>query len=112
IGENDVETHLPTLNRTETKAGIVGTDLGYSFEHDGKYYFLFGDTNEVRNLKRDHDADSIAVWDGRLSPDGCIALNFIKDPVDGGYHSPRIPGIANSTYDVPAGGLSANGKMY
>jgi hypothetical protein len=112
IGETDVETHLPTLNQTETEAGIVGADLGFSFIHNGEMVFLFGDTNAVAGLVRDHDSDSIATWNQVLSPEGCIKLDFIKDPKDGGYHPPFIPGIPNSTFDVPAGGVSANGKMY
>jgi hypothetical protein len=112
IGENDIETKLPTPSQTELRAGIVGADLGFSFIHQGAMYFLFGDTNPVPGLVRDHDADSIASWNQILTPEGCIVLDFIKDPADGGYHPPYIPGVPNSTFDVPAGGVSANGKMY
>jgi hypothetical protein len=44
LGEEDKERHQPTLSRTVTRYGIEGTDLGYSFDHDGRVYFLFGDT--------------------------------------------------------------------
>ncbi|MBI3952210.1 MAG: DUF4185 domain-containing protein [Acidobacteria bacterium] len=43
-GELDRERQQFTLNRTESRFGIWGTDLGASFEHDGRIYFLFGDT--------------------------------------------------------------------
>jgi hypothetical protein len=33
-----------TTLRTRSRYGLEGTDLGYSFEHQGKLYFLFGDT--------------------------------------------------------------------
>jgi hypothetical protein len=36
LGEEDKERHQPTLSRTETRYGIRGTDLGNSFEHDGR----------------------------------------------------------------------------
>ena len=32
------------MNQTETRFGLVGTDNGYSFEHAGKLWFLFGDS--------------------------------------------------------------------
>src|SRR5579862_4231859 len=44
LGEEDKERHQPTLSRTFSRFGIQGTDLGYSFEHQGRVYFLFGDT--------------------------------------------------------------------
>src|SRR5258708_16169762 len=44
LGEKDKERHRPTLSQTFTRFGVLGTDLGYSFEHDGHAYFLFGDT--------------------------------------------------------------------
>jgi hypothetical protein len=34
-------------NRTDSKFGIIGTDLGVSFAHQGLLYFLFGDTWRV-----------------------------------------------------------------
>src|SRR3954471_22788566 len=36
IGEYDRQAKKPTLNLTESKFGVVGTDLGYSFEHNSK----------------------------------------------------------------------------
>src|SRR5580693_2000054 len=44
LGEEDKERRQPTRSRTFTRYGIQGTDLGYSFENDGRVYFLFGDT--------------------------------------------------------------------
>ena len=35
VGETDRQRNAPTLNQTETQWGLVGNDLGYSFEHDG-----------------------------------------------------------------------------
>lgn len=43
-GEVDAKTRELTGNRTESRFGIFGTDLGSSFEHDGRLWFLFGDT--------------------------------------------------------------------
>lgn len=43
-GEMDKEYNTPTINQTETRFGLVGNDLGYSFERNGKLFFLFGDS--------------------------------------------------------------------
>src|SRR5262249_12975482 len=43
IGDQDKERHQPTRNQTLTKYGLEGAELGYSFEHQGRSYFLFGD---------------------------------------------------------------------
>ena len=62
-GEIDRERGQPTLNRTETRFGLKGTDLGSSFEHQGHTYFLFGDSGPVAGLTRDSSADSMAFTD-------------------------------------------------
>ncbi|GAG09776.1 unnamed protein product, partial [marine sediment metagenome] len=41
-GDWDRALKRPTLSLTSTRAGVVGTDLGSSFEHSGRLYFLFG----------------------------------------------------------------------
>ena len=43
-GEFDRERHAPAFNRTQSRFGLFGTDLGSTFEHEGKLWFLFGDT--------------------------------------------------------------------
>lgn len=43
-GDMDRETRHITPNQTGKNFGIYGTDLGVSFLHDGKPYFLFGGT--------------------------------------------------------------------
>jgi hypothetical protein len=59
LGEEDKQLHRPTLSQTVTRYGIEGTDLGNSFEHAGRVYFLFGDT--VGRLRR--ALDTIATTD-------------------------------------------------
>src|SRR6266550_8397836 len=43
IGDIDNQTKQPTNNQTSSRYSVLGTDLGNSFEHNGKAYFLFGD---------------------------------------------------------------------
>lgn len=43
-GEWDRERGTPAYNWTESRFALFGTDLGSSFEHGGRLWFLFGDT--------------------------------------------------------------------
>ena len=43
-GDTDREISKKTPNQTAQRFGVYGTDLGISFNYDGKLYFLFGDT--------------------------------------------------------------------
>src|SRR5579864_1071065 len=42
LGDEDKERRQPTRSQTVTRYDIQGTDLGYSFDHQGRTYFLFG----------------------------------------------------------------------
>src|SRR6187397_882441 len=73
IGDLDRALKKPTLSQTTRRFGIVGTDLGSSFEHKGNLYFLFGDTlGEAGALdaigwtsSRDQEKIGIALHSGR-----------------------------------------------
>jgi hypothetical protein len=41
-GDFDRGAGKPTLSQTGKRYGVIATDLGSSFEHKGKLYFLFG----------------------------------------------------------------------
>lgn len=108
-GEYDFEGWCPgqpkklTQNRTETKdlRGILGTDLGSSFQHGMRTCFLFGDTwwGEVGAK------DSIA-FTSDTDPDVSLLLSFNPSP-------PVIrPPIPQDDFDVPLDGISVNGVMF
>src|SRR5688500_11345116 len=80
-GEIDRERDELTLNRTETRYGLQGTDLGASFEHRGRIYFLFGDTNSIKpaNSFRPPSGDSIAFTTD-MTPENGVRLDFITAP--------------------------------
>jgi hypothetical protein len=105
LGEEDKEKHQPTLSRTETRYGIQGTDLGNSFEHDGRVYFLFGDT--VGRL--DHALDTIATTDA-TGPEQGVRLDFLTAGRD--YLTIQPPGISMGGFEVPVAGISLGGQMY
>ena len=103
---------FPAFNRTETRFGLRGTDLGASFEHKERCYFLFGDTHPIgpNNTLRPFDGDSIAyTTDTRIN--GGVHLKFLTAP-DGKYLAPSAPGVSMKGFEVPTGGFSADGRMY
>ena len=111
-GEFDRELGAPTLNRTETRFRLAGTDLGASFEHGGRIYFLFGDTNPTTppNQWRPDGGDAIAHTADR-NPLLDIRLDFIRAP-DEGYLAPQVPGVSLGPFEVPTGGFSTGTRMY
>ena len=100
-------------NRTD-KVGIFGTDLGSSFEHDGKVYFLFGDTWSWTFKGPTDNRDSVA-WTRDTNPDDGLQLNFILDLPDI-YKSPKLREsggeISVGAYEVPIAGVSSGGQIY
>ncbi len=106
IGDKDLQTGASVKNQTLTRAGIYGTDLGASFEHDGKLWFLFGDTVGASM----NDEDAIA-WSADTTPEDCLDLTF---PVDANkkWVPLLVPGLSQGAFEVPMEGVSAQGKMY
>ncbi len=90
----DKEKHQPTFSLTETRYGIRGTDLGNSFEHNGRVYFLFGDT--VGRL--DRALDTIATTDA-TDPEQGVRLDFLMAGRD--YLTIQPPGISMGALRYP-----------
>ena len=105
LGEEDKQLHQPTLSRTFTRYGIEGTDLGNSFEHRGRVYFLFGDT--VGRLR--HALDTIATTDA-VDPEGGVRLDFLMSGSD--YLTIQPPGVSMGAFEVPVAGISLDGQVY
>ena len=105
IADFDRVTQQPTLSRTEERFGIIGTDLGASFEHDGKLYFLFGDT-----IDRAGTGDAIATTDAS-SGDAGVRLDFVRGPGER-WLKVSPPGVSMGTNEVPLAGVSIGGKIY
>jgi hypothetical protein len=105
IGEENKERHQPTRSRTFKRYQIRGAELGYSFEHEGRAYFLFGDT--MGRLAR--AADTIATTDVR-DPEPGIELNFLT--VGDQYLTIDPPGISMGASEVPVAGISLGSQMY
>ena len=104
IGDWDEHLQKKTRNRTFSRYGIVGTDLGSSFEHDGRLLFLFGDTIGPGG------GDCLAVSKS-TDPKQGLMLQFLTGD-DGEYLKVQPPGISMKGFEVPAGGISINEKVY
>lgn len=103
IGDRDTTLRIDTRTRTNQFAGIAGTDLGSSFEHKGRLYFLFGDTNPSGG--RDTMTYTTAT-----SPQD---LTFVFPFASGGqFHPITIPGATHGGFCIPSGGVSYRDVMY
>jgi hypothetical protein len=123
-GETDLERGGSTPSQTASRFGVLGTDLGSSFEHKGLIYFLFGDTwpsffFDTFDL-RPINSDSIAWIPANADPEQWeqMRLNFITAD-DGKYLPPAVKVSENPNkyidlkdYEVPLSGFCANGQMY
>ena len=92
-------------NQTETNWGIIGVDLGTSFEHLNRVYFLFGDTWRVDHGDHNDDLDSVAFTTDEEADAG-LHLTFHSAPP---IISPPVP---QDAFNVPLDGVSTNGTMY
>jgi hypothetical protein len=103
-GDFDRAAGEPTLSLTGKRYGVEATDLGSSFEHKDKLYFLFGDT-----WGRPGDRDVMA-WTKSTDPEK-IVLDFHKGK-DDKWLPLTVPGIKQGAFEVPSGGISIAGVMY
>src|SRR5437879_1297497 len=103
-GDFDRPAGVPTLNKTGERFGVVATDLGSSFEHKGRLYFLFGDT-----WGRPGDRDALA-WSASADP-AKLLLQFHRAE-DDHWLPLTVPGIKQAEFEIPSGGISIGDTMY
>jgi hypothetical protein len=100
----------PTTSRTSTRARVLGTDLGASFESEGRVIFLFGDTispsPSENYLASDTMASSVST-----DPSRGLFLDFFTNN-DGSPYFVRIPGVRMGAGEVPHAGIRLNGSTY
>ncbi len=104
IGDFDKQMKSNTRNRTWSRFRIRGTDLGSSFEHEGKLIFLFGDTIGPGG------GDCLAGSDS-ADPETGLTLDFFQ-AARGDYLKIAPPGIGMGGFEVPTGGISLGGQAY
>lgn len=130
-GEIDYQTQQPTVSQTQTNYGLVGDDLGASFEHNGKLWLLFGDTQPTTTFngkpngqsnppRTPSDNDAIAFTSGAtavINADQCLKLDFVRDSI-GAYQNPVVlnaqakPAITLGNFEVPVAGIDVGGRMF
>jgi hypothetical protein len=103
-GDFDRASNVATLSQTGKRFGVIATDLGSSFEHKGKLFFLFGDT-QGRPGARD-----VLAWTEAANPTK-IVLDFYKAK-DGKWLPLTVPGISQGAFEIPSGGISVNNSIY
>lgn len=98
----------PTTSRTLTRARVVGTDLGSSFESQGKLIFLFGDTT---GPSENYFASDTMASTTSTDPDAGLFLDFFTNS-DGSPYFVRIPGVRMGAAEVPHAGLRLGNTTY
>ena len=116
-----------TVNRTLSSYQLFGTDLGSSFEHDGKLWFLFGDSFSTWNIPGDPEGLESTSGDGNPlaadatafteddDPADCVSLRFLTQGDT--FPGPQPAVFKNPDFDVQGDtvqqdGVSIGGKMY
>ncbi len=94
------------FNRTETQPALIrGCDLGSSFAHHDRVYFLFGDTWHTIVTQANLNLDSVAYTTDRDASSG-VPLTFLVEP-------PLVdPPVDQRAFNVPLEGTSHDGEMY
>jgi len=126
-GEKDKEFNVPTMSQTESRFGLVGTDRGYSFEHKGKLFFLFGDSppsksfngksNGQSDLPRTTEDNDAIAFTTDTSAGPCLKVDFTVDSI-GAFKNPVVldkkgnPAITLRTNETPIAGISDSGRMF
>jgi hypothetical protein len=104
--DTDRQTGSNLLNQTYGLYQVGGTDLGSSFEYDGKVNFLFGDTLYL-------NAGDVMAWSTSTNPLTGLLLNFFTN-----NSGPQIAltitpsNVDMGAFNVPAAGISNNGDFY
>lgn len=110
VGDFDIERNESTLSLTYTRYGVAGTDLGVSFEHDGKLIFLFGDTVGRNAFPFSGKDDSFAYTFDEIPSDGLNLIFYTGAPSK--FLPPIVPGVYQSSFEVPMEGIDINGTAY
>ncbi|HEX6178212.1 MAG TPA: DUF4185 domain-containing protein, partial [Thermoanaerobaculia bacterium] len=97
----------PTTSRTMTRARVLGTDIGASFESQGRLIFLFGDTIGDGEY---FAADTIATSTSTDAEDG-LFLEFLTNS-DGTPYFVRVPGVRMGAAEVPHAGIRLDSGTY
>lgn len=99
---------VATTSRTNQRAKVLGTDLGSSFESQGKLIFLFGDT--LGPAENYFASDTMASTTTTDASQG-LMLDFFTN-ADGTPFFLRVPGIQLGAAEVPEAGVRLDAGTY
>jgi Domain of unknown function (DUF4185) len=108
LGDKDWATGMPTTSQTITRYDVEGTDIGCSFEDQGKLVFLFGDTLGTKVKYQAHDT---MAWSTSTDPEAGLLLNFFTNS-DGSTLLVEPPGVKMGPFDTPNSGISLPSGTY
>jgi hypothetical protein len=101
---------LRTASQTATRFKIQGTDIGSSFEHEGRLFFVFGDTISPDTSVNYFAGDSLA-YSSTTDPEAGVVLNFYMN-TNGTPLFVRMPNINMGGNNIPNSGISLNDGVY
>jgi uncharacterized protein (TIGR03437 family) len=123
-GDTDFETGQPTLSRTETNYGLVRADVGYSFDHNGQIWFLFGDATPTPTFNGSPNGSPPrkVAYDSPGFTSGtditqCLKLDFPKNSI-GSYVNPVIvdaqgkEAVTLGVDEYLVAGMDVGGRMF
>lgn len=115
IGDRDAARGKPIVNATDTRFGVIGTDLGITVERDGKLLFMFGDTwnRQARWPVSTPGADAFATLpaDSKVV-DACHRLAFAYDATVQDFAPITLDGQPLPTFEVPTGAFATAHHLY
>jgi len=105
---------IGTTQNSLVDLGMTGTDLGSSFERDGKLVFLFGDSRAIVPTYQDDDS---AAWtelgSNPLESDSLPTLTWFRDPgMPSRFLSLLIPTINMRGMNVPVEGVARGSTTF
>ena len=101
---------LPTATQTATRYGILGTDIGTSFENNGQLMILFGDILPATPSPTFGAPDPVAF---STTADGDTPLQLsVVTRSDGTPLYIRMPGIDMGGNNVPNAGIALSDGVY
>ena len=105
-GETDRQLGKPAPNQTLTRFGLSGANLGASFDHGGKTWFLFGDALPTGGGYPNPSAGDAIASSSDADPTDCVGLDFVARQ-GGSFLSPTLPGVDLGLNNVPLAGVSS-----
>jgi hypothetical protein len=96
------------------EVAVQGTDLGHTVNHNGKTYFLFGDTFNAGGNQGSGGADwrhNVMAWSTDTDPSDGITFDGWLTRPNGTARQAIVPGSEPVTY-IPTGAISVGDRIY